>query len=93
MTRTTLCTALSMLGAGVGLVLSAVLNAPRGLPHHCPAGSSPSSCTYPPNMLLWRFEWLIGGLLLGLLLGIVAALAIGDRLPSSSRRSPFYHAH
>jgi hypothetical protein len=45
------------------------------------------------NMRLWCFEWLIGGLLIGLLLGIVAALAIGDRLPSSSRRSPFYHAH
>ena len=64
-----------MLGALVGLLLSAVLAAPPGADHKCAAGAGIAACTYPPNLALWRAEWIGGGLLVGALVGLCAGLA------------------
>ena len=90
MTRVRLTTAWALIGALVGLLLSAVLTAPRGADHHCPAGSSVDACTYPPNLALWRAEWIAGGLVGGVLIGLVVWFAVAA-LAHADGRDRFPH--
>lgn len=61
-----------LIGALVGLAIAGALGAPRGAEHHCPPGSPPDLCSYPPDRFLWFSAWAIAGCLVGLVVVYVA---------------------
>jgi hypothetical protein len=71
--------AASIFCGAIGLAVSYLISAPTGAAHSCPAGASPSDCTYPPDQFAWSVGWVVGGVIVGLIIGVVVGLRYGSR--------------
>jgi hypothetical protein len=81
----------AVLGVGselVGMVIAALLGAPLGEEHGCPAAASVANCHYPPDTQAWPLSRGLGGLLVGLALATFVAVTMGTNAP---RRRPQKH--
>jgi hypothetical protein len=68
----TLPVAISMAVGAIGLAISYIVSPPPGADHHCPSGTRPSQCHYPPDQTSWSIGWTAGGVLVGICIGLLA---------------------
>lgn len=76
----TVLAAIAVAGGAVGLLASQLLSPPPGADHHCPGGSKPAACHYPPDQTTWSIWWTLICLVVATLIGLAITAPARHRL-------------